>query len=329
GQTTRLVPVTGLPSSRPQAMVVTQMVAGPQAAYAQVAECGTSVFAGGDYRISDGVATRLPLHGELTLMGGVHHAWGLAYASPSTGAGSAGPAAGTVMTALDGGPTITLPPYTDLVADTTAGLVVDHYDPTTPDTPPVLEVLDPTTGAPRYPLVNGYPRGGDARLVVVENRGCAVSPFAVRCSLAGIDVASGRTQMTATLPAGRLPVSNLTFSADGTEAAFLLSRAHQDPRFATGHPVGPEDVAVLDVATGQLSFVPGVELAPKAQAGLAFDPQDRLLIAVSQGSHGDLLEWQSGWPFPDRVTTLPGPLVDSPLLLPVVAGSPPQARAQS
>ena len=41
-----------------------------------------------------------------------------------------------------------------------------------------------------------------------------------------------------------------------------------------------------------------------------------LLASVSEGNHGELLAWRQGMPGPALVTSLPGPLVEAPPLLP-------------
>jgi hypothetical protein len=126
---------------------------------------------------------------------------------------------------------------------------------------------------------------------------------------------TGRPRATFVLPAGRVPVSGAVFSPDGTTAAFQLTRARQDPRFATGRPY-PSDVAVLHLDTGSLDIVPGLELPPGAGAGLAFDGTGSwLLVTVSEGDHGELLAWRRGMPGPALVARLPGPFMAAPPLL--------------
>ena len=107
------------------------------------------------------------------------------------------------------------------------------------------------------------------------------------------------------------------FSPDGTLAAFQLTRARPDPRFAAAAAGQPSDVAVLHLRTGRVDIVPGLELPPLTWAGLAFDATGRWLLAtVSQGDRGELLAWRPGMPGPALVTSLPGPLVEAPPLLP-------------
>jgi len=84
-----------------------------------------------------------------------------------------------------------------------------------------------------------------------------------------------------------------------------------------GWPYPPSDVVVLHLHTGSLDIVPGLELPPLTWAALAFDATGRwLLTTVSEGERGELLAWRQGMPGPALVTTLPGPLVTAPPLLP-------------
>jgi hypothetical protein len=47
---------------------------------------------------------------------------------------------------------------------------------------------------------------------------------------------------------------------------------------------------VLNLTTGEFQIVPGLELAPKTGAGLAFSPHGQwLLITINRGDHGHLL----------------------------------------
>jgi hypothetical protein len=109
------------------------------------------------------------------------------------------------------------------------------------------------------------------------------------------------------------------FNPGGTQAAFQLARASQDPRFTTEWPYPPADVVVLHLHTGSLDIVPGLELPPMTWAGLAFDATGRwLLTTVSEGEHGELLAWRQGMPGPSLVTILPGPLMTAPPLLPAL-----------
>lgn len=74
-----------------------------------------------------------------------------------------------------------------------------------------------------------------------------------------------------------------------------------------GAPFPPADVAVLHLRTGSLDMVPGLELPPETQAGLAFDTTGRWLPAtVNEGDPGELPTWRQGMPAPALVTSLPG-----------------------
>jgi len=290
-----------LPGLRNQALVVTKLVAGPGAAYAFVdPRCSGYLWV---YRIVAGVASLLDTPAD-DLLGGPHHAWAVTYAPR------------TVLTPLNGGRKVTLKPRTDPVADTADGLVV-AYGPRAGG-PQDLQLIDPGTGALRRTLGTGSPIGAAGHVLLVSRPDCHAPPKHGTCTLASIDLKTGRAAATFELPAGRVPVSGAVFSLDGRTAAFQLARARQDPRFTTGRRSLPTDVAVLRLRTGHLEIVPGLELPPGTGAGLALDATGSVLLAtVNEGTHGALLAWRHGMPGPALAADLPGPLmVAPPLLLP-------------
>jgi hypothetical protein len=183
--------------------------------------------------------------------------------------------------------------------------------------PGTVELLDPSTGALVRRLAEGSAIGATGNVVLVSLPGCGAPSAHRTCTLESIDLRTGRPAATFALPPGRVPGSAAVFSPDGTSAAFQLARARQDASVTTGGALPPADVAVLHLDTGGLDVVPGLELPPQTQTGLAFDPTGRWLFAtVSEGGHGELLAWRPGMPGPALVTSLPGPLVTAPPLLP-------------
>jgi len=294
-------PVPGLPG---HGRLVTNLVAGPGAAYAFDVPCPTSSGSVQVYRIVSGAAHRLGITAS-ALLSGPQHAWAVAYPPRVR------------LTALNGGRAITLKTTMSPAADTAAGLVVVAY-PKRVSRLGTVELLDPNTGVLLRRLVEGDPMGAAGHLVLVTLPGCGALRPRRTCTLESIDLTTGRPTATVELPAGRVPVSDAVFSPDGTLAAFQLARARQDPRFRTGLRAPPSDVVVLHLHTGRLDIVPGLELPPQTATGLAFDPTGRWLLAtVSEGEYGELLTWRPGMPGPALVTTLPGPLGPPPPLLPV------------
>jgi len=289
-----------LPGLRSQGLVVTKLVAGPGAAYALVdPRCSGYLWV---YRIVAGVASLLDTPAD-DLLGGPHHAWAVTYAPR------------TVLTPLNGGRKVTLKPRTDPVGDTADGLVV-AYGPRAGG-PQALQLIDPGTGALRRTLGTGSPIGAAGHVLLVSRPDCDAPPEHGTCTLASIDLKTGRPAATFELPAGRVPDSGAVFSLDGRTAAFLLARARQDPRFTTGRRSPPADVAVLRLRTGHLEIVPGLELPPGTGAGLALDAAGSVLLAtVNEGTHGALLAWRHGMPGPALVADLPGPLMVAPPVLP-------------
>jgi hypothetical protein len=289
-------PLPGLPG---QGWVVTKLVSGPGADYAFVdPQCNGYLWV---YRIVAGVAHRLGT-AAFDLLGGPHDAWAVTYPRH------------TLLTPLNGGRKVTLKAGADPVADTAAGLVVAHHPRA--GQPGTVELVDPHTGALVRRLGRGSPLGAAAGVALVSLPGCGAPPANPRCTLESVSLTTGRPTARFELPAGRVPVSDAVFSPGGTVAAFQLARARRDTRFTTGRPLPPADVAVLQLNTGRLDIVPGLELPPGTGAGLAFDTTGSWLLAtVSEGDHGELLAWRHGMAGPALMTSLPGPLMAAPPLL--------------
>ena len=151
------------------------------------------------------------------------------------------------------------------------------------------------------------------RFRVTAGAGCGLTG---RCVLTRVDTAGGSLRRYP-LPAGRAPTSPAVLSPDGRRLVVQVSRPEPDLRFGVGHPGGPSDLAVLDLRSGELTVVPGVELAPKTQAGLAFDSRSRwLVIAVDEGPRVRLLVWRPGMSRPmASKARLPGAVYTVPVLV--------------
>jgi hypothetical protein len=297
-------PLAGLPG---HGRLVTSLVAGPRGDYALDAPCGSSRGYLRVYRIVAGGAHPLGITAD-ALLAGPQHAWAVTYLAQYT-------LLAPELTPLDGGRAAVLKTQTDPVADTAAGLVVVAYHERA-GAPGTVELLDANTGALVRRLAEGSAIGAAGGVVLVGLPGCAAPAAHRTCTLESIDLTTGRPVAAFPLPAGRVPVSGAVFSPGGTSAALQLARARQDPRVTTGVALPPADVAVLHLDTGGLDVVPGLELPPQTQAGLAFGATGRWLFAtVSEGGHGELLAWRPGMPGPALVTRLPGPLVGAPPLL--------------
>lgn len=301
-------PLPGLPK---RGRVVTNVVAGPRAAYAFDTPCTSSTASVQIYRIGASAAHRLGVSAD-ALIGGPHLAWALSYRSSTV--------LTQVLTPVAGSRAVRFSSGRDPIADTAAGLVVVRYRPLAGQRHAV-ELVDPNTGVVLRRIGDGFPMGAADHVLLVSLHGCTASPAPHTCTLESFDLNTGRPMATIKLPAGRMPtggdLSSPVFSPNGTLAAFQIARAKPDPRYAAA-PLGPpSDVAVLNLRTGKLDIVPGLELPPATWAGLAFDPTGRWLLAtVSEGDHGDLLAWRPGMSGPALLTSLPGPLAEAPPLLP-------------
>ncbi len=300
-------PLPGLPE---RSRMVTNVVAGPRAAYAFDTPCTSSTASVQIYRLGTRTAHRLGVSAD-DLIGGPHLALALSYRSSAVHT--------QVLTSLAESRVVSFRSSIDPIADTAAGLVVVRYRPLAVQRHAV-ELLDPRTGAVLRRIGDGFPMGAADHVLLVSLRGCTETATHSICTLETFNLNTGRPIATIELPAGRYPTGgdlpSPVFSPNGTLAAFQLARAKRDPRFAAAFPNPPSDVVVLNLRTGKLDVVPGLELPPATWTGLAFDPTGRWLLAtVSEGDHGDLLAWRPGMPGPALVTRLPGPFDEAPPLL--------------
>ncbi len=267
------------------------------------------------YRISGRTAERVPMrpHGGLSVVEGAHGLWQVLEPATRVGPG------GTVVRSVTGVRTIRLPDAARLVADTAAGLVVELGEG--PGGPPRVAVFD-TAGRRSRVLGPGVAlaatRGG--RVLMTDG---ACDPVATSpCRLLRVEAAGGEVTGRYPLPAGRTVTSQVALDARGRLAAFALGRAHADPRYAGDHPFPPSDVAELDLRTGALRVVPGLELAPKTVVGLAVDAgADWLFVTADEGDRVRVMAWQRPMAGPVTVADLPGAVSAGPPVLPVGAGA--------
>ena len=217
-----------LPGLPEHGRLVTNLVAGPGAAYAFDTPCLSSSAFVRVYRIVAGAAYRLRITAD-ALLGGPHHVWAVTYR----------PRAVRTLVLIPGGRAVTFKSNITPVADTAAGLVVAEYHPPA-GRPPAIKLVDPDTGAVLRRLGEGSPLGAAGHVLLVSLHGCGAPLAHSRCTLESINLNTGRPANMVELPAGRVPVSgdlsSPVFSPDGTLAAFQLARARRDPRFAAASP---------------------------------------------------------------------------------------------
>jgi hypothetical protein len=173
-----------------------------------------------------------------------------------------------------------------------------------------LLLTDAATGRIRDNLGPGQPVAIGHGFVLWA-LGCDVSTDKP-CTLHRRSVAGGATT-SYRLP--RPPCCGV-LSPNSRLVAFSLERATQDPRYQTGHPLPPSDVAILHLDTGRLEIVPGIELVattPLVAPGLAFSADSHwLVIALDAGSKTRLLAWHSGLAHPYESKPIPGPNLGNP-----------------
>lgn len=189
------------------------------------------------------------------------------------------------------------------VADTPAGLVVGIPRPKPgSQEASVVGLADPATGATGRILGGEWPVAVH-RSFVVTGESC---DQAAACALVQRRLTDGRVLRRVTLPRGRQPAGGGALSPDGAMLAFQLSRTEPDRRYRSDHPGPPSDIAVLDLRSGALTVLPGIELASKSSAGLVFSRDGRwLVIALPAGPRARLLVWRPGWDRPREAPASP------------------------
>jgi hypothetical protein len=192
-----------------------------------------------------------------------------------------------------------------IVGDTLVGLM--QPDPSI--SPTWLALVDARTGRLQVKLeqhVSPFAAGSGQ---VFWTSGCHNDASA--CVLHRRLIAGGETRSS---PLPR-PACCGVVSPDGTRMAFLIERSSGDSHF-DGHPLPPMDIAIMQLDTGRLSIVPGIDLPAQSQPGLAFAGHGGwLVIALDAGSHTRLLAWRPGLPQPYETKSLPGLVHDQPTLV--------------
>jgi hypothetical protein len=218
------------------------------------------------------------------------HAWVLSAAFDVRGR--------TSLISLDGGPTVHLPKafWPQALTDgALLGTVIGHTER--------VALVDLRTGTVKRWLGDGIAMGAGAGQAVWAV-GC--DPSTNRpCVLNGQAIGGG--------PITRYPLPRPPgfaaglISSDGRQLAFTLERAGRDPHLSSEHPLPPTDLAVLDLGSGGLHLVPGVELSAKAPPGLSFSPDSRWLVIALNGRQSiRVLAWHPGLDRPYESAPLAG-----------------------
>lgn len=300
------VPVAGLPSDGE----VTGLLGGRHGRYAVLTRaCHYDHVS--LYRLRGRTAERVPLrpHAGATVVEGAHGLWQV----PETA--DPGSPGGIVVRSVTGHRTVRLPATARLVADTTAGLVVELG--TGPNGSPRVAVFD-TTGRRLRGLGAGSALAATREGRVVMTVGRCDFDATAPCRLRRVEASTGAVTGRYVLPARRTVMSQVALDAGGRFAAFALQRPHVSPRYASDHPFPPSDVATLDLRTGTLRIVPELELAAKTVVGLAWDGGGAwLFVTTDEGDRVRVLAWQRPMAGPVPVADLPGAVTAGPPVLPV------------
>jgi len=283
--------------------VISQLATEGSDTYALIARCRPT-DTGRVIRIGPRGVPRTVASGHIhALLTGGSHVWAVSVTSSNNRAVSVDP--------LNGEPPLTLP--VDFYPAGAYGDLLAGSQDAPPDSAPsqLLVLLDPKTRTVRSTLGRGGPIVVGAGLTLWSDASCqARGP----CPVYERDLASGRTSSHYyPLPAD-FYFSNGVISKDRRLLAFQLPRTTPDPRFTGDHPRPPADIAVLQLDTGALDVVPGIELRAESSVGLAFSADGRwLVVALNEGTHTRLLVWRHGLAHPmEPSVTLPGPVLSSP-----------------
>ena len=181
--------------------------------------------------------------------------------------------------------------------DTSAGLLVGRLA-SPGSTGADLLLLDPRTGQPRRRIATGRIVVATGDTVVAHlPAGCGLD-----CPLAVTDLTGGRSRDYPTPDPG--PPATGRFSPDGRRLALAVPGHY----FSAQRSVRPGFVAVLDLATGAVVRVPGVETPAARTADVDWAPDGRLLVlAVWSATRGEVGLWSPDRPAAPvvRLTTQP------------------------
>ncbi|WP_130446713.1 hypothetical protein [Kribbella rubisoli] len=191
-----------------------------------------------------------------------------------------------------------------IVGDTVVGLM----QPDPGISPMWLALVDARTGRLQAKLDQHVAPLATGAGQVFWTSGCHDDPSS--CMLHRRAVAGGKTTV---FPLPR-PACCGVVSPDGKTLAFLLDHPTPDSDIE-GRPLPPLDIATLDLDTGRLEIVPGIELPAKSQPALAFAKEGWLVIALDAGSRTRLLAWHPGLRHVYETAALPGVVHPPPTLV--------------
>lgn len=213
------------------------------------------------------------------------------------------------MREVASGATATLPEAAEPIAVTDAGLVVAGGSAAN-NTPRTQ--LWSTRGQLLHDYGPGWPLGVTPRGDVLTTTGNCNVGDTQPCHLRLLDPSTGRLLHRYVLPAGQYVNSGIAVDPASRHVGFVLSLPSNERPYDTGHPFPASRLVILNLATGALTTVPGIELAPKTNAGLALATNGWIFASLSFGDHGEVVAWRDGLPAPIPVVDLPGPLTQAP-----------------
>lgn len=197
-----------------------------------------------------------------------------------------------ILQSLDGRAPVTVPRgFTPL------GIVGTKYvgeqvqpGPLLGEDPPTVQVRDLTRS-------DAATRLGRGQVVAVTRTGVLwLEPCAGigqnGCTLHYQLLDSAQPTQTFRLPPGDIPTARGVVSPDGHRIAFPVEGSAPDARYPNDAP--PTHVVVVDLPSGAMTTVPGVELPAAPVPGMALSDRGWLILALNNGPTIRLLAWRPG-----------------------------------
>ncbi|MGH9061705.1 MAG: hypothetical protein ACRDZY_19660, partial [Acidimicrobiales bacterium] len=216
------------------------------------------------------------------LLSGGNHPWGVIYHDDGT----------TSLDPLDGGAQVPVSAAFDPVAGygndiVGAATVLSH---SSSEGPQQVQVIEPRSGKVVKVLGEALSMAVSRGVVLWTGATCPQD----QCPLLAYDLAAGRrVPVTASLPKDS-GLWAAVLSPDRRSLVYVRQQSGPS-HYDMGHPGNPNEIAVVDLATGRTVAVPDVELWSKSSPGLAYSTDSHwLVMSFDAGSSVRLLLWEPG-----------------------------------
>lgn len=281
---------TGLVLQKGQ--LVSEVVSVGEDLYALISNCRSD--RGAVARIGpDGSLISVSTTKVSTLIGGGTHIWGF---TPSDSG------AGGTLDPLDGSPAVQLPQDFYPLGAYQDQVVGVRDVPDLPGPAADLFIFDTATSALSTTIGHTGTSQIGARFAIASSavvlwtdKPCESTDL---CQIHRYDLATGSSSVRGyALPKGRYFGAS-TVSPDGTKLVGQLNRDDINHKFSPSAGL-PSDIAVLDLVSGAMQVVPGIELSAQSNAALTYSNDSKwLVIGLNTGAKIALYVWKPGLEHP-------------------------------